>query len=74
MNSKQRSKWLRNEILNILAKSKKGHVGGALSCVEILVSLYYGLLSPKDKFILSKGHVSMALYPIELFLIADILV
>ncbi len=64
MDLKQKCKWLRNEIINILAKSKKGHVGGALSCVEILVSLYYQLLKPEDKFILSKGHVSMALYPI----------
>lgn len=62
---KNKCKWLRNEILNILVKSKKGHVGGALSCVEILVALYYGgLLRENDKFILSKGHVSMALYPI----------
>lgn len=65
MNSKQKCKWLRNEIINILAKSKKGHVGGALSSVEILVALYYGgLLREQDKFILSKGHVSMAFYPI----------
>lgn len=61
----EKCKWLRHEILNILSKSKKGHVGGALSCVEILVALYYGgLLREQDKFILSKGHVSMALYPI----------
>ncbi|MHA1469765.1 MAG: transketolase [Candidatus Asgardarchaeia archaeon] len=58
-------KWLRNEILDILYRSKKGHVGGALSCVEILVALYYGgILEEDDKFILSKGHVSMAFYPI----------
>jgi len=61
----EKCKWLRHEILNILSKSKKGHVGGALSSVEILVALYYGgLLREQDKFILSKGHVSMALYPI----------
>ena len=65
MNLDKKCKWLRHEILNILSKSKKGHVGGALSCVEILVVLYYGgLLREQDKFILSKGHVSMALYPI----------
>jgi len=65
MNFREKTKWLRHEILNILAKSKRGHVGGALSCVDILVSLYYGgMLKSGDKFILSKGHVSMALYPI----------
>jgi transketolase len=58
-------KWLRGEILNILMRSGKGHVGGALSCVEILISLYYGgLIAGDNKFILSKGHVSIALYPI----------
>lgn len=62
---KQKCRWLRQEIINILSKSKRGHVGGSLSCVEILIALYYGeILKPEDKFILSKGHVSMAFYPI----------
>ena len=66
--------WLRNEILNILISSKKGHIGGSLSCVEILISLYYGNILKydinntkwvnRDKFILSKGHASLSLYPI----------
>jgi len=61
----EKCKWLRGEIINILSRSKKGHVGGALSCVEVLVSIYYGgLKRDNDKFVLSKGHVSMALYPI----------
>jgi transketolase len=50
-----------------------GHVGVALSCVEILAALYTGvmnctpdnMLSPdRDRFILSKGHGCMALYAI----------
>ena len=58
-------RWLRCEILNILFKSKRGHVGGSLSSVEILVSLYYGgIIGKNDKFILSKGHISIGLYPI----------
>lgn len=50
-----------------------GHYGPAFSCVEILVSLYYGYLDlrpeeptwpERDRFILSKGHACSALYPI----------
>lgn len=50
-----------------------GHYGSCFSCVEILVTLYYGFLrvSPeepgwldRDRFVLSKGHATSALYPI----------
>ena len=50
----------------------RGHLGGSLSCVEILVALYYGgilRIDPKnpkwqdrDRFVLSKGHANSALY------------
>lgn len=50
------------------------HIGGALSTVEILVSLYHGnvlkydlnnpLNEQRDRFILSKGHSAMALFAI----------
>ena len=51
----------------------KGHLGGTFSCVDILVALYYKVLNVKsnepkwagrDRFILSKGHACLALYPI----------
>jgi transketolase len=50
-----------------------GHYGSSFSLVEILVSLYYALLSvrpgdpawaERDRLILSKGHGVSALYPI----------
>lgn len=48
------------------------HWGGALSSVEILVTLYHAVLNVKresefkirDKFLLSKGHAAIALYTI----------
>jgi len=48
-------------------RSGSPHVGSCLSCVDILVSLYFGILrldpwSQRDVFILSKGHAAMALY------------
>lgn len=56
----------------MIVSADKGHIGGSLSCVEILVTLYYGgtlrfnLDDPnwdgRDRFILSKGHAAPALY------------
>jgi len=69
-----KAKWVRQQALEMVARSGKGHIGGSFSCAEILVSLYYdGILryDPKnpdwedrDRFILSKGHACPALYPI----------
>ena len=50
---------------------KSGHPGGSLSCADILTVLYFNQmnLDPKeplaegrDRFVLSKGHCSPALY------------
>ncbi|MGA1794586.1 MAG: transketolase [bacterium] len=63
----------RREILKILAKAGSGHTGGSLSCVEILLALYYGKMRhnpqepewpDRDRFVLSKGHGAPALYVI----------
>lgn len=63
---------VRKDILEMGPKSGCSvHVGGSLSCVEILTTLYYKILNidptnPKweerDRFILSKGHSCAALY------------
>lgn len=62
--------------LKNVVKSGKGHLGGSFSCVELLVSLYYGKFikicptNPKDPkrdfFIMGKGHACLSLYPILL--------
>jgi transketolase len=39
-----------------------GHIGGNLSCLEILLTLYHRLLGPNDAFLLSKGHAAGAWY------------
>ncbi|MCL2815015.1 MAG: transketolase [Oscillospiraceae bacterium] len=50
-----------------------GHIGGSMSCMDILVVLYYRLMDTKkimngapdrDRFILSKGHCAEALYAV----------
>jgi len=39
-----------------------GHIGGNLSCLDILMALYHNVLGPLDKFVLSKGHSAGSLY------------
>lgn len=62
---------LRHDI--IMMAEHSGHVGVALSCVDILAALYTEVMnctpatvnSPdRDRFILSKGHGCMALYAV----------
>lgn len=69
----QRSVDVRLWTLDEVESAGSGHYGPAFSCVEILVSLYYGYLdvrpeeptwAQRDRFILSKGHACSALYPI----------
>jgi len=61
---KERSRILRLEIFDGARKYGGYHFGGSLSAVEILVSLYKKILTPIDRFILSKGHAAIALYPL----------
>ena len=53
------------------SRSQSSHVGSALSCVDILVALYFNVLKlgrkglsrkHRDRLILSKGHAASALY------------
>ena len=69
---KKKAVEIRLSILDAVAKAGKGHIGGAYSCSDILVTLYYAgflkvdstnpLWSNRDRFILSKGHAGVALY------------
>ncbi len=70
----KKAKWVRHQLLEMIVSANKGHIGGALSCTDILVTLYYGGIlhfdpdnpgwSGRDRFILSKGHSCVALYAI----------
>lgn len=64
---------VRSDILNMSYKAGIGHIGSALSTVEILTTLYFGILNinPKkpnwkdrDRFILSKGHAAASFYSV----------
>jgi transketolase len=43
-------------------ESGVGHIGGNLSCLDILMALYHNVLGPLDRFVLSKGHSVGALF------------
>lgn len=53
---------IRLSTVETIAKYGKGHYGGCLSCVDILTAVYFSVLRPGDRFILSKGHAGSALY------------
>lgn len=58
---------IRRDIIEMAFRSGGPHVGSALSCVDILATLYLKTMrleqwDQRDIFILSKGHAAMALY------------
>lgn len=66
-----KSRFLRREILTLAYHAKSGHLGSALSVIDILTVLYYAYLKvdptapldpARDRCILSKGHGCSALY------------
>ncbi|WP_238915794.1 transketolase [Clostridium sp. YIM B02555] len=66
-----KARQIRKGVLDMVYSSKAGHVGGSMSSIDILTTLYYKVLNidPKnfsdpdrDRFILSKGHVAESLY------------
>ncbi|MGW8300798.1 MAG: transketolase [Desulfobacterales bacterium] len=62
---------IRKNVLRLMKAGRMGHIGGALSVVDILTVLYFKILrvdplNPKwpqrDRFVLSAGHKCLALY------------
>ena len=74
MNLKNIAKKVRIELINLIHQTKTAHLGSSLSCIDVLVGIYfskYGLgqkinnkKNLKNTFILSKGHAAPALYVI----------
>lgn len=63
----------RMTVLDMVYKAKAGHLGSSMSCMDILVCLYYSVMDiekilkmkpNRDFFILSKGHCAEALYAV----------
>ena len=64
------AEW-RYVITDMICRAKSGHLGGALSLVEVVITLYYRIMkcdpkNPKwegrDRLVLSKGHAAPVLY------------
>ncbi len=64
---------IRNDIIDIAVRNGAGHIAPSLSCVDILVALYYTCMSydekdpsweDRDRLIFSKAHGCYALYSI----------
>ncbi len=60
-------KKIRQQILELSHKKKKGHIASAFSILEILYSIYTKK-KQEDAFLLSKGHGCLALYGVFLHL------
>ncbi|WP_078409868.1 transketolase [Priestia abyssalis] len=70
---KQKAIETRKLILETIHHAGAGHVGGPMSAVEVLVSLYFEEMNinpedpqsdNRDRFVLSKGHSAIALYTV----------
>ena len=70
----QKARWVRRETLKLHRSAPETRIASSLSDVEIFVALYYGRIlnhdprdprcEGRDRFIVSKGHGGVSLYPI----------
>ena len=75
-NLKEIAKKIRLNVLKTAMKTggKGSHLGGTFSCIELLISIYYGNIinfnfknpkwSERDRILIGKGHAHLALYHI----------
>jgi len=70
----EKASWLRREMLRLHKLAPESRIASCLSDIEIFVALYYGGIlsynpkepsaSDRDRFIISKGHGGVSLYPV----------
>jgi len=62
---------VRRQVIELSFSSKSGHIGSSLSCVDLLVALYFRFLKvvpgqplarDRDRFLMSKGHACVPFY------------
>ncbi len=70
---RNKAKQVRKDIIEMSFRAKSAHTGGALSCVEILVSFYFEIMNidsknpygkDRDRLVFSKAHDAKALYAV----------
>ncbi len=62
----------RKRLVEVVYAAKAGHIGGDLSCLNVMTALYFNVMrnldpahpkaADRDRFVLSKGHCVEALY------------
>lgn len=69
----KKAKEVRKLMVQTILATQSGHPGGSFSSVDIMTALYFEVMSidtaqprwaDRDRFILSKGHASLALYSV----------
>ncbi len=72
-NLKAMSFDFRKDCVDMIMSGKGGHIGGDMSCMDILIELYFEQMNvgpenqndpDRDRFIMSKGHSVEALYTV----------
>ena len=70
---RQNALWMRRRAFAMVHQAQLGHPGGDFSAIDIMATLYFGILnhdpdrpnwSDRDRFIMSKGHATGALYTV----------
>ncbi len=70
---KEKATTVREKTIRLASAAKSSHYGGSLSCVDILVTLYFHVLKidpsrpdwpERDRFVLSKGHAAASYCPV----------
>lgn len=72
---KRKAREIRLKVLDDIYRSKKGHIGGTYSALDLFVYLYYGFYGlrhyvdgasyeDRDRLVIGKGHACLALYNI----------
>jgi len=73
-NLRQKARWVRQQALELCSAAGEGRLASSLSWAEIAVALFFGRIlnfdpanpqwDGRDRFVLSKGHGPVCLYPI----------
>ena len=68
---REKALWMRRTAFAMVHRAQLGHPGGDFSAIDILATLYFGVMNHdparpdwagRDRFIMSKGHATGALY------------
>ena len=70
---REKALWMRRRAFQMVYDAQLGHPGGDFSAIDIMATLYFGVmrydaalpdLASRDRFIMSKGHATGALYTV----------